>query len=68
MNSDTFVEELLVIMEAKVHWAWPAFTRGLVLREKLHIHFEQEYEVYVRDFPTLIGRGFVQCPGTGGAA
>jgi len=62
MNADRFVEELLLIMEAKVHWAWPAFTRGLVPREKLHIHFEQEYEVYVRDFPTLIGRGFVQCP------
>ncbi len=49
-------------MERKVHWAWPAFTRGLVPRSRLHLHFEQEYETYVRDFPVLLGRAYVQCP------
>jgi pyrroloquinoline quinone (PQQ) biosynthesis protein C len=49
-------------MERKVHWAWPAFSHGLVPRELLHIHLEQEYEVYVRDFPILVGRAYVQCP------
>lgn len=62
MNVDEFREALLTQMEKKVHWAWPAFTSGLVPKEKLHIHFEQEYEVYVRDFPVLIGRAYVQCP------
>ncbi len=62
MNVDEFREALLVQMERKQHWAWPAFTSGLVPKDKLHIHFEQEYEVYVRDFPVLIGRAFVQCP------
>ena len=62
MNADSFLEELLLIMEDKVHWAWQSFGDGLVPKEKMHIHFEQEYEVYIRDFPTLIGRGFVQCP------
>jgi len=45
-----------------VHWAWPHFTSGRVPRDRLHIHFEQEYETYVRDFPVLIGWAYVQCP------
>jgi pyrroloquinoline quinone (PQQ) biosynthesis protein C len=49
-------------MERKHHWAWPAFSRGLVPRDKLHIHLEQEYAVYVRDFPVLVARAYVQCP------
>ena len=49
-------------MERKTHWAWPAFTGGLVPKEKLHIHLEHEWEVYVRDFPVLVGRAYVQCP------
>lgn len=49
-------------MERKTHWAWPAFTGGLVPADKLHIHLEQEWEVYVRDFPIMVGRAYVQCP------
>jgi len=49
-------------MERKVHWAWPSFTKGKVPREKLHLHFEQEYATYVRDFPVLVGWAYVQCP------
>lgn len=49
-------------MERKSHWAWPAFNRGLVPRQKLHIHLEQEYATYVRDFPVLVGWAYVQCP------
>lgn len=45
-----------------MHWAWPRFTAGQVPGDRLHIHFEQEYETYVRDFPVLIGRAYVQCP------
>lgn len=62
MDRDTFCERLLAIMERKDHWAWPAFTSGLVPRDRLHIHFEQEYATYVRDFPLLVGRAYVQCP------
>jgi len=57
-----FRERLLRVMEAKVHWAWPGFTGGLVPRHLLHIHLEQEYATYVRDFPLLVGRAYVQCP------
>ncbi len=49
-------------MERKKHWAWAGFTSGKVPRERLHYHFEQEYETYVRDFPVMIGWAFVQCP------
>ncbi len=49
-------------MEQKSHWAWPAFSQGRVARERLHIHLEQEYAVYVRDFPVLVARAYVQCP------
>jgi pyrroloquinoline quinone (PQQ) biosynthesis protein C len=62
MNVDLFKEALLGVMERKDHWAWPAFRSGVVDRSVLHLHFEQEYEVYVRDFPVLIARAYVQCP------
>ena len=57
-----FQEALLEQMERKTHWAWPAFTGGLVPKDKLHIHLEHEWEVYVRDFPVLVGRAYVACP------
>jgi pyrroloquinoline-quinone synthase len=62
MTTTELREALLSIMERKVHWAWPAFTSGRVPRDRLHIHFEQEYATYVRDFPILIAWAYVQCP------
>jgi len=53
---------LLQVMERKQHWAWSHFTSGRVARERLHLHFEQEYETFIRDFPVMIGWAFVQCP------
>jgi pyrroloquinoline-quinone synthase len=62
VDRDGFREALLAIMERKVHWAWPQFTSGRVPRERLNIHFEQEYATYVRDFPVMVGWAYVQCP------
>lgn len=62
MERAAFQEALLQVMERKVHWAWPSFTSGVVSRDRLHLHFEQEYATYVRDFAVLIGRAYVQCP------
>ena len=62
MDRERFREQLLVIMEGKDHWAWPAFTTGLVPKIRLHHHFEQEYATYVRDFPIMVGRAYVRCP------
>jgi pyrroloquinoline-quinone synthase len=62
MERETFREQLLLIMEGKDHWAWPAFTYGLVPKNLLHHHFEQEHATYVRDFPIMVGRAYVRCP------
>lgn len=62
MDREAFKEALLGVMEGKDHWAWPAFTSGRVPKERLHVHLEQEYAVYIRDFAQLIGRAYVQCP------
>lgn len=62
MERTDFLEALLAVMEHKRHWAWPLFTSGQVPRDRLHIHFEQEYETYVRDFPRMVGWAYVQCP------
>jgi pyrroloquinoline quinone (PQQ) biosynthesis protein C len=62
MNRQAFTEALLGVMEAKEHWAWPHFTQGRVSRDLLHIHLEQEYATYVRDFPVLVARAYVTCP------
>jgi len=62
MQLGEFRERLLQVMDHKQHWAWPAFVGGLVPKSKLHIHLEQEYAVYVRDFPVLVGRAYVACP------
>ena len=58
MDRAAFQEALLQVMEGKTHWAWPGFSSGQVPAELLHIHLEQEYAVYVRDFPVLIGRAW----------
>ncbi len=62
MDRGTFREQLLAVMERKDHWAWPAFTSGRVTKTLLHLHFEQEYATYVRDFPVMVGWAYVRCP------
>jgi hypothetical protein len=62
MDRDDFKEALLGIMERKTHWAWPSFTNGVVRKERLHVHLEQEYATYVRDFPILVARAYITCP------
>jgi pyrroloquinoline-quinone synthase len=49
-------ERLLQILEQKNHWAWPWFAEGRVPLPRLLPHFQQEWEVYVRDFPIFLAR------------
>ena len=49
-------------MDRKHHWAWPVFSGNRITREQLKIHFQQEFAVYVRDFPILLGRLYIQQP------
>lgn len=55
-TTSRFQEEILRIMDRKDHWAWPAFSDGTAGLAQLKRHFQQEYAVYVRDFPVLLAR------------
>jgi pyrroloquinoline-quinone synthase len=56
------MEALLSVMDRKDHWAWPHFSEGKADRGQLLVHYRQEYEVYVRDFPILLSRVHARCP------
>lgn len=51
-----FRERLLDIMAQKHHWAWSYFSGPTLTKAQLKIHFQQEYAVYVRDFPVFLAR------------
>jgi pyrroloquinoline-quinone synthase len=56
MTKSRFLEALLRIMDGKHHWAWEHFATGRLSKDQLKIHFQQEYAVYVRDFPVFLSR------------
>lgn len=56
MTKPRFLESLLTVMDGKHHWAWEHFAAGRLTKEQLKIHFQQEYVVYVRDFPVFLSR------------
>lgn len=56
LTSSRLQEEMLRIMDGKHHWAWPAFSNGTATVAQMTVHFQQEYAVYVRDFPVLLAR------------
>lgn len=56
MTKPRFLESLLKVMDGKHHWAWEHFATGRLTKEQLKIHFQQEYAVYVRDFPVFLAR------------
>jgi len=61
-ESVPFQESLLRLIERKDHAAWPRWSGpGIALRQ-LQLHFEQEWLVFVRDFPLLLGRVHGNCP------
>ncbi|HEX5647453.1 MAG TPA: iron-containing redox enzyme family protein [Nitrospira sp.] len=51
-----FTQTLLAVMDGKHHWAWEHFATGRLSTAQLKIHFQQEYAVYVRDFPVFLAR------------
>src|SRR2546422_7378059 len=55
-------DDLLATMDRKNHWAWPHFNEGHATRPQLLLHFQHEFEVYVRDFPVLLSRVHSRCP------
>ena len=55
-------QRLLAMMDQKDHWAYGSLTRPGLTREQLLVHFQNEYLVYVRDFPVLLARVLGQTP------
>lgn len=51
-----FQNDLLRIMEEKHHWAWSEIVGPAISKSQLKIHYQQEYAVYVRDFPVFLAR------------
>ena len=49
-----FRNQLLDLMAQKHHWAWPQFVGPSISKAQLKIHYQQEYAVYVRDFPVFL--------------
>lgn len=51
-----FRNRLLDLMVRKDHWAWSRFVGPSISKAQLKIHYQQEYAVYVRDFPVFLAR------------
>jgi pyrroloquinoline-quinone synthase len=61
-TDENFKEQLLSVMDRKNHWAWAHFSGPKISKEQLKIHYQQEYGVYVRDFPLFLGRLYSKTP------
>ncbi len=59
--AELFRERLLDIMENKFHWSDPAFA-GLVPKDRMVLHFQNEYEVFVKPFPDYMENVAKRCP------
>jgi len=57
-----FKEHLLRIMDQKNHWGWDIIKGPGLTKDQLLVHFQQEYEVYVRDFPVFLARVMGRMP------
>ncbi len=57
-----FRNQLLNLMSRKDHWAWPKFVGPTITKAQLNIHYQQEYAVYVRDFPVYLARIYGKNP------
>lgn len=49
-------EQLLRVMDQKDHQSWQRIAAGNLTLEQLRVHYQQEWEVYVRDFPCFLAR------------
>jgi len=62
MPSSEFREALLSVLDQKNHWGWQYIVGGKLSKSQLLHHFQQEYEVYVRDFPIMLARVLGRMP------
>jgi pyrroloquinoline-quinone synthase len=62
MTDAEFQESLLRLLERKDHRLWSRWSGPGVTLAQLRVHFEQEWLVFVRDFPRFLGRIHGSCP------
>lgn len=62
LTQTQFLERLLAIMDRKHHWAWPIIMGPGITKAQLQLHYQQEFLVYVRDFPVFLARVHGQNP------
>ena len=62
LKSGGLLESLLRQMDSKHHWFWDHLNSPPATRAQLLVHFQQEWEVYVRDFPLFLRRVHDRCP------
>lgn len=55
-SAEQFRERIFEIVSRKQHWSAPYFDGSTATKAQLHIHFRQEYAVYIRDFSVLLAR------------
>jgi len=62
LTRSQFRNRLLGFMDQKDHWAWKSFSGPTITKSQLKIHYQQEFGVYVRDFPVFLARIYGQNP------
>ncbi|GJL55135.1 MAG: hypothetical protein NPIRA02_22670 [Nitrospirales bacterium] len=62
LSRTQFRNQLLSLMDQKHHWAWSIFSGPAIAKSKLKLHYQQEFGVYVRDFPVFLARIYGQNP------
>jgi pyrroloquinoline-quinone synthase len=62
LTKTQFLERLLAVMDRKHHWAWPIIMGPGITKAQMKLHYQQEFLVYVRDFPVLLARVHGQNP------
>lgn len=62
MNDADFKEALLQVLDRKNHVAWSRWTGPGITSAQLLLHFQQEWLVFVRDFPRFLGMIHGRCP------
>jgi pyrroloquinoline quinone (PQQ) biosynthesis protein C len=55
-------EQLLKILERKVHPSFGAFAEGRLSRAQLLHHYQQEWETYMRDYPRMLATAAAKNP------
>src|SRR6476659_9200858 len=63
-GTKAFRDQLLALMDRKDHSSYWRLMGPGTTRDQLLVHYRQEWDVYVRDFPVFLSRVHARCPVT----